>query len=296
MGDPVVTVVIPTVRGGALLAEAVASALDQSVKDIEVVVVRNAPGVDLSHVRQDPRLRVLDEARPGRAYAVNRGASEGTGTWVALLDDDDTWEPDKLQRQLDALAGWDGVAASVTNFMRVDEEGHFLKLGVSRPARYADLVAARTTYLPSSLMVRRDLFVELGGLNPAYTIADDLDLFLRLSAIGDLAFADKALVHYRVHSKTMTQATRLRMWKEGARVISTARRAAAARGDWNVWRKSWRGTILFRRWCASDSLAYADRAWQQGDRASVLRHIGTALRTSPPDVVRLAVKRLRGRI
>lgn len=294
--DPLVSVVIPSVRGGPLLAEAVASVAAQSEPSLEILVVRNAPGVDLGPVPADPRLRVLDEPIAGRAYAVNRGALEARGRWLALLDDDDTWATKKLEAQLAALEDWDGVAASVTDFQRVDEHGGFLKAGVSRPATYLDLLAVRTTYLPSTLLVDRRLFEVLGGFNPAILTADDLDFFLRLAALGPICFVPGAHMHYRVHQQTMTQATRRLMWLEGARVIASARRGAVSRGDWAAWRASWRGTVNFRRFCTSDALAYAERALRAGDRRTAAGLVATAVRASPYDVARLALKRLAGRI
>ncbi len=82
----------------------------------------------------------------------------------------------------------------------------------------------------------------------------------------------------------------------GRGAISDARKAAAMRGDRDAWRQSWRGTVMLRRWCASDSMSYADQARTAHQPAAAARHVGDALRASPPDVVRLLVKRLAGRV
>jgi GT2 family glycosyltransferase len=295
-GAPTVSVVIPTIRGGAYLHDAVISVLEQTMEDLEVVVVCNRPDVDVDGLPDDPRLRVVEEPRAGRAYAVNRGAFEGRGRWVALLDDDDTWRADKLQRQLEVLAGWEGVPACVTNFLRVDESGATVSKGKARGGGFLDLIAARTVHLPSTLLVDRELFLVLGGFSPSFRTADDYDFFLRLHALGDVAFVRDTAVNYRVHAVSMTQGTRRVAWLEGARVVRDARQAAARRGDWTAWRASWRATVLLRRWCASDAMAYADRARQAGEPTIAARHVGDALRASPPDVVRLLAKRAAGRV
>jgi glycosyltransferase involved in cell wall biosynthesis len=295
-GAPLVSVVIPTIRGGDMLRQAVASVLDQTMGDLEVVVVCNRPGVDTSLLPGDRRVRVLHEERPAKAYAVNRGAFAARGTWLALLDDDDTWIEEKLERQLEVLGRWEGVPACVSNFVRVDENGETISKGVAKRGTFIDMIAGRTVHLPSTLILRRDLFIILGGFNPSFKVTDDYDFFLRLHALGPVAFLRGTPVRYRVHATSFTQGKRRVMWLEGARALSDARKSAALRGDWEAWRQSWRGTVMLRRWCASDSMSYADSARRAHEPAAVVRHVGDALRASPPDVVRLMAKRLAGRV
>lgn len=97
---PRVSVVIPTaLRRPALLERALASVRDQRGVDLDVVVVADkAPHVPAPDLGPDVRVVVLDGPRGGSA-ARNRGVAAARNEWVALLDDDDTWEPDKLARQ-----------------------------------------------------------------------------------------------------------------------------------------------------------------------------------------------------
>lgn len=293
---PLVSVVIPTIRGGELLRQAVTSVLGQTMDDVEVEVMCNRPGVDTDSLPDDPRVHVHEELRPAKAYAVNRGALVARGEWLALLDDDDAWQPDKLERQLEVLDTWDGVPACVTNYLRVDESGAVLSKGVAKRATFRDMIAGRAVHLPSTLLLRRDLFLVLGGFNPTFRITDDFEFFLRLYALGPVALLKDTSVRYLVHATSFTQGKRRVMWLEGARAISDARKAAALRGDWDAWRQSWRGTVMVRRWCASDAMAFADQARAQHRPGAAARHVGDALRASPPDVVRLVAKRLSGRI
>jgi glycosyltransferase involved in cell wall biosynthesis len=103
--EPEVSVVIPTRLRPALVLRAVRSALDQTLRDLEVVVVVDGPDdatlAALATV-DDARLRVVPLPASGGAPAArNAGAREARGAWVALLDDDDEWLPDKLAVQLD---------------------------------------------------------------------------------------------------------------------------------------------------------------------------------------------------
>jgi GT2 family glycosyltransferase len=101
---PLVSVVIPTKNRPALVARAVATVLDQTVGDLEIIVVIDGEdpqtAARLAEVA-DPRLRVHTNATSlGSGKARNVGARLATGRWVAFLDDDDEWMPAKLERQL----------------------------------------------------------------------------------------------------------------------------------------------------------------------------------------------------
>ena len=106
-----VSAVIPTRARPELLRRAVRSALAQTLRDIEVLVVVDGPGPDTMEVlrqiaQQDERLRVL--ALPvsvGGSDARNLGVQAAKGEWVAFLDDDDEWLPGKLEAQLKAMGG-----------------------------------------------------------------------------------------------------------------------------------------------------------------------------------------------
>jgi glycosyltransferase involved in cell wall biosynthesis len=103
--EPEVSVVIPTRQRPALVPRAVRSALAQTLRDIEVVVVVDGPDDSTGHALagiNDPRLRIVPLPASGGAPAArNAGAAEARGRWVALLDDDDEWLPDKLATQLE---------------------------------------------------------------------------------------------------------------------------------------------------------------------------------------------------
>ncbi len=103
--EPRVSVVIATYDRPVLVLRAVASALAQSEARIEVIVVIDGPNpaiVNALHTVGDPRLRVVELSQNvGPASARNRGFAEARAPWIALLDDDDEWLPDKLRIQLD---------------------------------------------------------------------------------------------------------------------------------------------------------------------------------------------------
>ena len=109
MNAPLVTVVIPTRNRPGLLARAVRSALGQTHTAIEVIVVIDGPDPATAEALAtwpDERLRVMQtDSCSGAGAARNAAAARASGTWIAFLDDDDEWLPDKLTRQLAAADG-----------------------------------------------------------------------------------------------------------------------------------------------------------------------------------------------
>jgi glycosyltransferase involved in cell wall biosynthesis len=106
MSYPIVSVVIPTKNRPSLVDRAVRSVLCQTIESLEVVVVVDGPDPETEAVLAkitDARLRVVVLPASGGAPAArNAGFSGARGAWIALLDDDDEWLPNKLERQLHA--------------------------------------------------------------------------------------------------------------------------------------------------------------------------------------------------
>jgi glycosyltransferase involved in cell wall biosynthesis len=202
---PDVSVVIPTHNRRRLLGQTVRSALGQVGVEVEVIVVDDGSSdgtADAVASIGDDRVRLLRHRRPlGVAVARNAGAGAARGAWVALLDDDDLWAPDKLKRQLEAAAaaeaGW--VYAGV---VEVDAEGRLL--GGSAPPSPEELLAGlrRRNLMPagsSNVAVRSDLLSASGGFDPRLRHLADWDLWLRLAGLGRPACAPAPLVAYRLH-------------------------------------------------------------------------------------------------
>jgi glycosyltransferase involved in cell wall biosynthesis len=110
---PLVSVIIPTYRRGTFLPRAIESVLAQTYSPVEVIVVEDgsheARGVVSSF---GERVTYLWQENQGAAVARNTGAAAARGAWIALLDDDDFWVPDKLERQFELLRAFPPSASS----------------------------------------------------------------------------------------------------------------------------------------------------------------------------------------
>jgi len=204
-----VTVVIPTHNRVRLLRQTLASALAQTGVKCEVVVVDDGSTdgtVGYLESVPDPRLRFITRAMGnGVSQARNAGLEAARHEWVAFLDDDDLWAPDKLRAQLDAAVdgcGWVTVGA-------VDVDDHLVVTGGARPP-----VAQKDTprlllanIVPgggSGTMVRTELARSLGGFDPALSTLADWDMWIRLSLVSDMASVPRPLVAYRLHGHSMS--------------------------------------------------------------------------------------------
>jgi glycosyltransferase involved in cell wall biosynthesis len=202
---PDVSVVIPTRDRHELLTRAVAGALAQRGVDVEVIVVDDGSREPIE-CGPDPRVRVVrhDVAR-GVATARNRGIAEALAPWVAFLDDDDLWSPDKLGTQLDAAAR-EGASFAYAAAVVVDGQLRVLRtVPAPEPASLAEALVSLNV-MPagcSNVVARSSLLRELGGFDEQLCQLADWDLWRRLAASGVAAATAEALVAYLLHPQNM---------------------------------------------------------------------------------------------
>jgi glycosyltransferase involved in cell wall biosynthesis len=206
---PEVSVVIPTLdRWGQLTVAGLPAALAQEGVDHEVVVIddgsSDGTSSGLAGLRE-PRLRVLrNESPQGVAAARNRGVEAARGEWVAFLDDDDLWSPDKLRAQLDA--GASGADFVYAGGVVTDAGGRPLRDSPApEPGELARALARRNVIGgPSTVMVRTDMLRDLGGFDERFSLLADWELWIRLARIGNPAVCRQPLVGYREHGSNMS--------------------------------------------------------------------------------------------
>jgi len=204
---PSVSVVVATYNQAHWLGEAIASVREQTYADWELVVADDGSTDDTATVVAsfaDTRVHHLPAARAERAAARNRGIAAATGEVVAFLDADDTWRPEKLARQMTALAAAPEAAACYAVARFVDGAGR--PLPVRKPVRalsgllFPRLVRGNFIIL-ASMVVRRRCLDAVGGFDATLPVygCEDWDLWLRLARRDAIVAVDDELVHYRQH-------------------------------------------------------------------------------------------------
>jgi glycosyltransferase involved in cell wall biosynthesis len=203
---PQATIVISTHDRPRLLQRAVASALAQTVTDVEVIVVDDASAEPVRLQARDPRVRLFRNERSlGVSAARNVGLEHGRGRWITFLDDDDELLPDMVQASLEA-AGRSGLPAPVAVVSRVEEvNGDGVVMRVCEPiavARGGDLFGHRFqqtyTQQTNSLFAPVEVLRAIGGWDRAIKGLEDDDLLLRLLRVCSIEALPQTT--YRLHA------------------------------------------------------------------------------------------------
>lgn len=206
-----VAVVVPTRNRRELLLDVLGAVLAQRDVDVEVVVVDEGSSdgsADAVAALGDPRVRVVrHEVARGLPAARNIGIAHVRDEWLAFCDDDDLWAPTKLAEQLAAIDA-SGAVWSCTAAAEVDPQLSII--GWQRPpASGIDLEAMRgRNPVPgggSTVLVRRDAVLRLGGFDESMRAAEDWDMWWRLCSLGPPATVDRPLVAYRVWTQGMSR-------------------------------------------------------------------------------------------
>jgi GT2 family glycosyltransferase len=232
-----VSVVIPVHNGEKYLAQAIESVLSQTFRDFELLIVDDGSSdgtaaIIRGYAGRDPRIRCLSQENRGVASAGNRGLQEARAEWVARLDADDVFLPEKLERQAAFIRGNPDAKIVGTLAGFIDHAGRSLGLvgteGPFTPAEFHRLVRERRPiyFVNSSTLMHRETVLALGGYREPFAPAEDVDLWIRMVESGHLMLKiPEPLLLYRMHgeSLTMTQNARQRLLHRWAIACGEAR-------------------------------------------------------------------------
>lgn len=275
MTEAGVSVIIPCYNGEVFLADAIRSVAAQTMPAQEVLVVDDGSRDKSAAVAESfgPPVRVIRQPNAGVAAARNRGIAEATGDWIAFLDADDLWVPEKLAMQLaKADAGYDLVYSDAANFG--DCEGMPRSRGEYCEFPEGDVfvpLAKENFVTTSSVILRRSLFDRVGRFRPEFTPAEDWGLWFEVASVGRLGCVNEALVKYRVHGGGLSRNAD-KMVKGCLAVLEWAHGLPAAKAvPPAVWRRSRAGVhgvagLLHER---------------AGARRAATKHYAIALRYAP---------------
>ena len=210
---PLVSVVIPTWNRRDLIRQAIGSVAAQTFDCWELIVVDDGSTDDTAAMvkaMNDARIRLIELDHSGVVgHLRNVGAAAAGAPWIAFLDSDDLWLPDKLQVQLGALkasaAGWCYGACEMLapgGEVTPIRAGQFLPLSGDI---LEDLLSDRTGAYVGTLVVRRDLFQKVGGFDESLANREDLDFELRLAAIAEAVAVAEAVTRVREHEGRRTR-------------------------------------------------------------------------------------------
>lgn len=275
-GNPAVTVVIPTLNRAELVPQAVASVLAQDFEDFELLVVDDGSTEDiaaaLGEQMNDPRVKLLrHDTNRGPAAARNTGIKAAQGDFVAFLDADDTWAPEKLGRQIAALrAAPAGTDVACTGYLlrrpfSGEEE-------VRIPADAGDNWFARLLWVcdlspGSTMMVRREVFDRIGRFDEQLRRLEDRDWLLTYARQGRVMVVPQVLATINLSHGADLDHVRHAHGVMFERYADDARKLGPA---------AWR---TFR---AAMAVEMVSTAYWSGRYTVAIRHLASAILIMPP--------------
>ena len=199
---PTVSVIIHTYNNEKFIAETVASVLNQTYKDYEIIVVDDG-SVDGTRDVLMPymqKIRYHYKENGGIASAKNAGIGLSQAEFVAFLDHDDLWVPDKLQLQMEHFNENPQIGlvyAKYTSFRDGEELRTKPEKGYSGWI-FKELLA-KSFIQTSTVVVKRECLDAVGPYDETFSLGDEYDMFLRIARKFQCGFVDKGLTRYRVH-------------------------------------------------------------------------------------------------
>ncbi len=220
-----VAVVVPAHNAEDFLDEALESVWAQTTPPSEVIVVDDGSTDRTTGIAQRHRVRLLSQGNRGPGAARNTAICATAQPWIAFLDADDVWEPEKLEAQWQAVQAYPEAGAVFCDFIEFDASGaiggsylsgkpNYRKIkrtevapGVMAcdPKSLGEQIIEGSFLAPSTLLVRRDLLLQVGLFDPTVWGREDTDCVLRLSAVCPMAVVERPLMRSRVHESNLTQ-------------------------------------------------------------------------------------------
>jgi glycosyltransferase involved in cell wall biosynthesis len=187
--SPSVSVVMTAYNVAPYIGAAVESALAQTFRDFELIVMDDGSTDATPRIAEhfnDPRIRVVRAAHQGAATGLRDGIWRSHGKYLAVLDADDLWDPNKLARHVEFLDSHAGADLTFSWSKIIDEEGRDTGLASppwEGPISLPELLAENVVGGASALVFRREALADAGGIDPALEACFDLDACLRIGAL-----------------------------------------------------------------------------------------------------------------
>ena len=207
---PTVSVIIPTYNRAHLVGRAIRSVLNQTYQDFEIIVVDDGSTDNTEEVVKsfnDPRIRYIrHEKNRGGSAARNTGIRAARGEYIAFLDSDDEWLPEKLAKQLPVFEKDSTCGAVYTDLLYMLPDGSVKLCQNYRPEGWIlkKLLSSNVVGTTSSVIVRRECFEKIGLFDESLPSCQDWDMWIRIAKRYSFRKIPEPLTKYRVHQNRIT--------------------------------------------------------------------------------------------
>jgi glycosyltransferase involved in cell wall biosynthesis len=270
-----VAVIIPAYNSASTVGAAIDSALDQGGEGIEFTVVDDGSNDSTAQVLEKYAglVKVIRQHNSGAAAARNAGVAATSGQFLAFLDADDVWLPDRLQRTVSALQSNPEAVMAFCDYLSLDESGRILERSFAGSApSHEDLLMRTWPILPSAVTIKRWAFERVGGFSQEFRGcgAEDHYLWMLLSEYGTLEYVQDALMLHRQSPPGVTA----EKYADGGQVFARLVKARYGARAANLLRES-------QSYLSGMLLAAAIAEVDAGDVRGGLRQLYGALRYQP---------------
>ncbi len=312
MVGPTVSVVITTYNQVRYIAATIASVLAQTYGDLEIILVDDGStdGTEAALAPYRGRLHYVRQRNRGVAAARNTGIRHARGRMLALLDGDDLWQPDKLQRQVEAADSRPGSGLIVTDGMEFGPDG-MIRESLLNPSIvplfegadtltlrcYERLIRQNLITTTSQVMVPRAGIDRVGLSDERFAVSSDWDLYLRIAAEFEVTFLKAKLVRYRYLPTSASGPRALRSFRWGLDEIRILRKHVRLASP--AMRSVVRDELARRTRAIAEEAYYysmgADRGWARRYLFNVVRGNPTSLPAAAYLVAACSPRALRNR-
>jgi len=211
--NPTVSVIIPTYNRANLIEKAIKSALKQTYKDFEIIVVDDGSIDNTEEIVKDFtdfRIHyICHKHNQGVSAARNTGIKTCRGEYIAFLDSDDEWLPGKLDKQIKVLQSESSEVGVVhSDLLYIDENGKNMNK-LRNPKKggyiYEDLLGKNCVGPPSTLLIKKECFNRVGLFDNLLNAQEDWDMYIRIAKYYKFTFIKIPLVKYRKHPSQISR-------------------------------------------------------------------------------------------
>lgn len=214
-GPMSISAVIPTKNRKQQLLEAIASVVNQSFKVDEIIVVDDCSEkkLNIDDIPDNAGKELIqifyNDSSKGANYCRNLGVEKAIGDIIMFLDDDDTWEPDKVRNQISVFKQNPecGLVYTGKIFVSSKDRNHIIRK--VKPGKRGDLKAEifKNNWIGSTscIAIRKDVFIQSGGFDDSLQSLQDYDLYIRVCQISPVDHDNSCNIRYTVHNVSESQ-------------------------------------------------------------------------------------------
>jgi glycosyltransferase involved in cell wall biosynthesis len=277
--ESLVSVIIPTFNSGQYIKAALESVFNQTYKNIEVIVVDDG-STDNTRVVLEAfmkQIKYIYKENGGPASARNRGVKEAKGEFIAFLDADDMWLPEKIELQFGVFVKDQRIGLVSCNHHQIDEKGQILEESkhihyLSQKVLFNVLLVKNVVSGGSNAIIKKECFDKVGLFDEHLHGTEDWDMWLRIAKYYDVKFVEQPLVKIMVRQNSISGTTNAdKMLENELRVLDKLFNSKDIKFNWYLKNRSY----CYRYFCAAWAF------WDARERSKAKKYILKSLFTNP---------------